>query len=486
MLRAGVARCLITPPTGMAMFGYAVREGVAVGKDTDLHATALVLDDERTSIAIVSLDLCFMPNQLGASLRQDIAQRLGVSPSHVLLNTSHTHCGPTLPEFRYDDDKRQEELRHEYVARLKSAIPDIADQAAGQLVSARLGTGVGEARIGINRREVDAHGMVFLGENLLGPVDHEVRVIRVDDAQGKPLAVIFAHGCHPVIMGPKCLHWSADYVGVAGDLIERSVGCLSLYLQANGGDVNPITGIGTQEDDTEEKNRLGLILGGEVLKVHSSIYTESIRGPRSFLGSLAKVSIYPRIPIDREPDGTLMVRESLLNLPLHDLPTCEVATNILKKCESDLANALRSTTTPAKLNIARRYRQWAAALQSHVSGGGEALLKAPVQVIRIGEIAIVAVPGETFTRLGTEVKRLSTFGNTLFLGYSNGMLCYIPTRDAFPKQGWSVNERYQIPDMIVQDFLIPTALTPDAGDLIVKKSLELLEQLKSGSVVLQG
>src|SRR3989475_7714681 len=99
MLRAGVARCLITPPTGMAMYGYAVREGVAVGKDTDLHATSLVLDDNQTRIAIVSLDLGFIPNPLGCSLRQDIAQRLGVSPSHVLLNASHTHCGPTLPEF---------------------------------------------------------------------------------------------------------------------------------------------------------------------------------------------------------------------------------------------------------------------------------------------------------------------------------------------------------------------------------------------------
>src|SRR4029077_20210214 len=155
------------------------------------------------------------------------------------------------------------------------------------------------------------------------------------------------------------------------------------------------------------------------------IYTESIRGPRIFLGSLAKVSLYPRIPIEREPKSTITVRESLLKLPLHDLPTKQVAREILEKCESDLASVLKSKASLARLNIARRYRQWAVALCKHVSSGGKASLEASLQVIGIGEIAVVAVPGETFTKLGTEVKRLSPFSSTLFVGYSNGMLCYI-------------------------------------------------------------
>jgi neutral ceramidase len=183
MLRAGVARCLITPAVGMTMFGYAVREGVAAGKDSDLWATALVLADEQTRVTIIGMDLGFIPNALGSSLRRDIAERLGVHPSHVLVNASHTHCGPTFSEFQYDDDQNQHAMRQAYVARLRTEIPNLVNEAARQLTPARLGTATGEARIGINRRELGPDGMILLGEDPSGPVDHEVRVVRVDDLQ---------------------------------------------------------------------------------------------------------------------------------------------------------------------------------------------------------------------------------------------------------------------------------------------------------------
>src|SRR5438046_1536301 len=120
-----------------------------------------------------------------------------------------------------------------YSARLRAEVPGLAAMAASRLVPARLGTSVGEARIGINRRELTPDGSILLGENPSGPVDHEVRVIKFDDFEGRPIAVLFAHGCHTVTMGPKFLAYSADYVGPARELIERSLGCLSLFLQAN-------------------------------------------------------------------------------------------------------------------------------------------------------------------------------------------------------------------------------------------------------------
>lgn len=57
MLRAGIARTIITPPLGMTMVGYAGREGVSQGIDSDLTATALVLDDERTRVVAKALEI---------------------------------------------------------------------------------------------------------------------------------------------------------------------------------------------------------------------------------------------------------------------------------------------------------------------------------------------------------------------------------------------------------------------------------------------
>lgn len=206
------------------MAGYAAREGVAENKDGDLYATALVLDDGSTRVAIVSLDLIFIQEPLVSTLREQIGRYIGVSKSGVLLNFSHTHCGPTFEGLRYDDDEQQDRLRQTYAARLQTEIPALVAQTLKRMRPARIGTAVGEARIGINRRTHQHDDSVVMGENPEGPVDHEVRVIRIDDLQGKPVAVVFSHGCHTVTMGPKCLSWSADYVGPARDLIEQNVG----------------------------------------------------------------------------------------------------------------------------------------------------------------------------------------------------------------------------------------------------------------------
>lgn len=477
MLKAGIARSIITPPIGMTMVGYAGREGVAQGIDSDLTATALVLDDERARVVVLGVDLAFVVPPLNTALRAGVAQRLRIPSSHVLVNCSHTHCGPTLSNFHYDDDPRQDQLRQAYADGLNSAIPELAAQAAARLAPARMGTSVGEARIGINRREVDLDGSVMLGENPNGPVDHEVRVIRIDDLAGRPMVVVFAHGCHTVTMGPKCLKWSPDYVGPARDLIEKTLGCLSVFLQANAGDINPICGIGTSEDNTNEKNRLGLTLGGEVLKVHSTIYTESIRGPRAFFGTLAKASIYPRGKLEKELEHQVHVMEQELRLPLQQLPSQREAEEILQRSESQVEELLSAKAPEARLNVARRYHHWARALQKAVSTESHAALEGTVQGIRIGDLAIAAFPGETFAALGMEVKKRSPISNTLFLGYSNGCLCYIPTRDAFPKEGWSVHKRYHVPDMLFPGYAVPSALTPDAGERVVNKALEILEAL---------
>ena len=107
MLRAGIARSTITPPIGMTMVGYAGREGVAQGVDQDLTLTALVLDSAGTRVAIVGFDLAFLHGNLLRGTRQALGDALGIPASHVLLNCSHTHCGPTMNGYYYDDDPAQ-------------------------------------------------------------------------------------------------------------------------------------------------------------------------------------------------------------------------------------------------------------------------------------------------------------------------------------------------------------------------------------------
>jgi neutral ceramidase len=483
MLQAGIARISITPPVGMTMPGYISREFVAVDKDGELTATALVLADGKTKLVIMAVDLVFIQDPLATELRHSIGQRLGIPYSHVLINASHTHCSPAIEQFQCDDDPHQEGLRKAHSARLRVELPALAAMAHQRLQNARLGTDAGEARIGINRRETEPDGTVLLGENPSGPVDHEVRVIRVDDLAGKPIALAFAHGCHTVTMGPKFPGYSADYVEPARDLVEQTTGCLSLFLQANAGDVNPITGIGNTPDGSREKNRLGTMLGAEVLKVQANIYTDSVRGPQTFMASLAKIRFYNRVPLDRERDTTIQVLEETVELPMQALPSLAEAMEMLRREEAAVKDGIAKGASFGKMSIARWNRLWAKALVDHIKSGSKNAIEIPVQALRIGqELAIVAVPAETFSRLGLEVKEKSPFGNTLFLGYSNGCASYIPTRDAYPPGGWSLNEEYFIPDLLFQGYLLPTALTPDCNELIANKALDLLGCLHASAV----
>lgn len=482
MLSAGIQRAVITPPAGMTMLGYIAREDFARGSDGDLTATALVLRDGRTGLAMVGFDLVHVRDPIGnpwcTRLRDHIAARLGIPRSQVLLNASHTHSGPSLPGQHEDDDPEQEAMRSAYLERLMREIPELVEEAARSAVPARIGTATGEARIGINRRERQTDGSVFLGEDPAGPADREVRVIRVDRLDGRPLAVVFAHGCHPVSMGPRSPLWSADYVGPARELIEGSAGCLSLFLQANAGDINPVTGIGMTEDDRPQKRRLGVMLGAEVLKVHAGIYTDTVRGPRTWFASAAKVAMYPRVPLASEPEVSIDAVESTLDLPLDPFPSVEEVREIQAAMRRRLEELLRSHAEAGFIKVARRFRHWGNVLAAAVESGAAPRLTIPMAAVRIGDLAIAAGPGETFSELGMQVKKASPYRNTLFLGYTNGCVCYLPTREAFPREGWSIHERYSIPDMIFQSYCIPTALKPEAGDLIVGKALELLGELR--------
>jgi hypothetical protein len=462
----------------MTMVGYAGREGVARGKDVELTATLLVLQRQGVRVAIVAFDLAFLHGEMLRGIRQALSATLEVPVAHILLNCSHTHSGPTMRGYFYDDDPAQHRMRASYEARVIDEMPVLAARALGNLEMVRMATGAGEARIGINRRELDDEGDIIVGENPDGPVDHEVRVIRLDSSHGNPKAVVFAHGCHTVTMGPENLKWSPDYVGPARQLVEGSLGCLSLFLQANAGDIDPVTGIGADMDNTDAKNRLGLTLGSEVLKVCSNLYTDSVRGPRIIFGMLAKVSAYPRVPLAEEPEYPIAAREIPVELPMLDYPTLAQARELERKSVEDLAHARETGAREARVNVAQRYVYCARALLDRVENNRRRVLDATIQAITIGDLAIAAFPGETFALSGMEVKRRSPFPETLFCGYSNGCLTYIPTRDAYPKEGWSFFRRYHIPDMLfLQSYGVGSALAPGTAEMVVDETVRLLEDM---------
>src|SRR5207253_9142681 len=132
--------------------------------------TAVVSSADGSKMAILALDLCNPSVRMVTDWRNKIAEAIGASPSHVMVNLSHTHSGPPFPgrtpEFGFQAD-----LIDRYYDFMVPRIVESAVQANEQLQPARLAHGEGESHIGINRREMGSDGYVFLGEDPNKPID---------------------------------------------------------------------------------------------------------------------------------------------------------------------------------------------------------------------------------------------------------------------------------------------------------------------------
>src|SRR5260221_33880 len=98
-LYAGICETDITPPLGVWMCGYAFRPTGCVAIHDPLYARALVLDDGKDSVAILSMDLLGLDFDVVDRVRAGISESTGIKPEAIMLNATHTHGGPNVREF---------------------------------------------------------------------------------------------------------------------------------------------------------------------------------------------------------------------------------------------------------------------------------------------------------------------------------------------------------------------------------------------------
>ncbi len=379
-LKAGVARADITPPTGVELWGYSNRSGPATGTLDPLYARVLVLDDGRQAVAVVTLDLgrSFGQPQMN-SVRERVRQMHSVN--EVMFIASHTHSGPVIDE----DYERVPEWEQRALDKIVQAI----GTARGRMTEARLGVGYGQAILGHNRRYIQSDGRVkMLWRNSTGQptgvIDPSVGVIRIDDTQGNPLAILVNYACHPVVFGPDNLRYSADYPGAMARLAEASWNDrpVCFFLQGAPGDINPLLDKTPLAENAEaEMRQVGETLGREVVRVSRSIQTETPATPEL----------------------------AYLSEELHFKN---------RWSQESLRSAIISAYGP---NPAKRYFRY---LNDPIA--------APVSTLVINrQIALVGLPGEPFVGLQLQLKQRSPLAATFLCGYTNGYIGYFPTmRDA--------------------------------------------------------
>ena len=82
-----------------------------------------------------------------------------------------------------------------------------------------------------------------------------------------------------------------------------------------------------------------------------------------------------------------------------------------------------------------------------------------------------------FFQTGQMVKARSPFEHTLFLGYSNSCVAYLPRAEDYSPGGRKIEESYAIPDLMAQSYVLPVAFDPGAEQMVVERVSNLIQQL---------
>jgi hypothetical protein len=442
-LFAGVARADISPPVGIAHLNWGSQTHVtAVGIDpAGMLATALVISDGTQKFAIVDIDAGGVRGFEGVLTAASTAT--GIPAEHIRLNATHTHAGPAFQASKGPVGK--DPAVFERV--LKAHRDVVTDKIIGAIIEAdsRLRPvhaygARGAGTININRR-VRANGdkPPAVGTNPDGFVDRELVVMRIDDAEGKPYAILVNFQCHGTVLTFENKLISPDWIGMVRKTIEQAFpGAMALYLQGAAGNQGPIEG-GT--GDVRVAHRLGTTLGLQAAALAMQI--ETARREPVMEGYVESTAFAARQPwrVLGPRNATIRFVTKTLELPRRTYTPAEVdrMSTQVAVAKQQLEEATKRGDAWQKHQAAARLRRDGDLLARWTRTPDPSPVKVDVQILRIGDVAIVSMPGEPFAEIGAAIKKSSPFAFTMFCGYSTGIGGgYMPVESEFAHSGYEV------------------------------------------------
>jgi hypothetical protein len=250
---------------------------------------------------------------------------------------------------------------------------------------------------------------------------------------GHPAAAVVNFGLHPAILAGDNWLYSADYPGYLAEALSRTLGggFTCLFLNGCCGDVNHV-------DYRDPLQGRGYAMAQRVGYMLAVAAHEAINAGAPFGTDCLSIS-RQHVTLDR------------LRISPHEQRWCE---QVLE----------RARTEPPKGQVDGVPDAYYAKLRLQMWREQDRPDHPEVMVIRIGELAVVGLPGEAFCQLGLEIKRRSPAPHTLVAGLCSDAVGYLPTREAFQQGGYETTSG-------------STFFEPGSGERIVDSALAQLEQL---------
>ena len=389
--RAGCGARVITPPVGVSLAGY-FHDRISKSVRDDLHAKALVVEHGGTRIAMVACDLISTDRALADEAKRLIEQQTGIPPTHVLISATHTHTGP---EARPGGIVPRAE---QWAAELPSRIAEAVAEAAGSMFAATLRPNrTGVEGLSFNRLWRQKDGSEVFGRPLgsigpAGPIDPELIVVGVFDEGGRLRSLLANFALHVDVIGGGTGDFiSGDWPGELGRSISSVYGddVVTVFLQGTCGDINH-----WPHDPTH------LPTGGPKKAVQIG-------------RALAGACMYA---VERaEPLTQLKLDAQLVELPIPYYTR-----------DAKLMAEIKALKASGNLGDFEKYLVERTESWPH---DGQ-LVDAPIQCLRLGEVAIVGLPAEIFVPIGLEIKHWSPATYTMVAELANALVSfYVPTTD---------------------------------------------------------
>ena len=388
-LKVGAAAVDLEADDSMVI-GGGIHGGKAKGQEGKLRAVAVVLDHSVSGVfAIVACDVLMMNRDLLDAAAAEIEKTCAIPNAHILINCTHTHHAPsscTIHGYARDEV---------FAKRTAGGVVRAVQEACGRRAEAEFLFARGEeSSVGQNSRLLlKDNGIFWIGPRddvvrPTGPFDPELPVLAFRGREGKPAAVMFNHSTHTIGARQGGTR-SPSFYGLAAQELEDELDGVVQFLEGASGSTHNLT----------------LNCAEMVVRIKAAVHDAFAKAEPRPVASIAAIKREFAYRVRRFDES----REE------------EAVATYCKKRVPAGADA-----------IIKVFRDQRAVLEPHQ---GEER-KTWLQAIRIGDVAVVGVPAEYFTKLGLEIKRRSPFRYTVVAELANDWIGYLPDRKAFDFGGY--------------------------------------------------
>jgi neutral ceramidase len=461
----------------VGMMGYGRVDQQAQGLHTRLRARAFVFagsEDADERVLLVVVDTAMIFESVHQAVLERLSEKYGGLYTHrnVMLTATHTHCGPGGSSHHLLYNVTTLGFHKKTFRALTDAIVEAAGRAHDDMAAAELtlthaelkDASANRSRKAFERNPSDVRG------HFPDAVDPQTSLLRIE-RDGRTAGAINWFATHGTSMsgenrlisadnkGYAAYHWEREVEGV-DYLTDTTPDFISAFAQTNAGDMSPnldlqppttpadfkntrANGLRQYEAAARQLDQRGTKLSGGVDSRLVYIDLSDVTVEAEYTGDgkshkTSKPALGASMAAGSLEDGPAFPGFEEGENPFWDA----ISDSVIYEASPELREAQSPKDILAPVGEMNRIYPW---VQEQV----------PVQLLRIGQLYLIGVPGEVTIAAGLLLRRTvaeivgADLRDVLVAGYANSYFHYLTTPDEYDSQqyegGSTLFGRWQLP-----------------------------------------